>query len=98
MAPVNLGDPDAARAWLDALRAAIDDALAAGHDAARPYSLRVLSRPEARRQLEQAEVVLDELLAVVGAEPRPVFKPKLVLLRAPAPDWDGRTDDPKEPA
>ena len=43
-------------AWLSALRAAIDDALAAGEDATRRLSERVLSRAEARRKLREAEV------------------------------------------
>ena len=42
-------------AWLAALRAAIDDALAAGEDATRRLSERVLSRAEARRKLQEAE-------------------------------------------
>jgi hypothetical protein len=48
-------------AWLAALRAAIDDALAAGEDATRRLSERVLSRAEARRKLQEAEARIEAL-------------------------------------
>lgn len=50
-------------AWLAALRTAIDDGLAAGEDATRRLSDRVLSRAEARRNLELAEASINALFA-----------------------------------
>jgi hypothetical protein len=49
-------------AWLDALRSAIDDGLAAGEDATRRLSERVLSRAEARRKIQEAEARIAALL------------------------------------
>lgn len=51
-------------AWLAALRAAIDDALAAGEDATRRLPLRVLSRAEARRKLQEAEMRIAALFEI----------------------------------
>jgi len=48
-------------AWLAALRAAVDDGLAAGEDATRRLSDRVLSRAEARRKILEAEARIEAL-------------------------------------
>lgn len=52
------------REWLKALRDKIDDGLAAGEDATRRFSDRVLSRAEARRKLCEAETGIESLLAL----------------------------------
>ena len=59
-----LDDPEGRRMWLKALRESIDDALAAGDDATRRFSKRVLSRAEARRKLREAGDSIDALLAM----------------------------------
>lgn len=51
-------DPIALRAWLADLRAHVLDAVAAGEDATRKPSARVLSRAESRRKLQEAERAL----------------------------------------
>jgi hypothetical protein len=51
-------------AWLAALRAVIDDGLAAGEDATRRLSERVLSRAEARRKILEAGVRIEELFEI----------------------------------
>ena len=83
MIPVNLGDPDDAAPWLDAVRDAVADAVAAALDATRPYSQRVLARPEARRTIEASARTLDALLAAAGAPPATPHPRtgRLVLLR-----------------
>jgi hypothetical protein len=52
------------RAWLIALRSAVEDAVSAGEDATRRPSERVLSRAEARRQLHEAERTIEHLLSL----------------------------------
>lgn len=59
---VRWDDLDDIRLWLAALRAAVDDALGAGKDAARPRRDRMLSRAEARRKIEAAELTIEALL------------------------------------
>ncbi len=54
-------------AWLAALRPAIEDALAAGEDATRRLSERVLSRAEARRKIQEAETRIETLFATLGS-------------------------------
>ena len=61
-ASVRWEDLDDVRLWIAALRAAVDDALGAGEDAARPKRDRVLSRAEARRKIEAAELTIEALL------------------------------------
>lgn len=57
-------DPEDVKRWISALRSAVHDALAAGEDATRRLSERVLSRAEARRKLREAEKRIDSLLDV----------------------------------
>jgi hypothetical protein len=57
-------DRDRMRDWVKALRDAANDAVAAGTDATRRFSKRVLSRAEARRKLRDAERSIEGLLAV----------------------------------
>ena len=63
-ARLRFDDREQVRPWLKALRDATNDAIAAGDDATRPFSKRVLSRAEARRKLREAESSLDELLTL----------------------------------
>lgn len=55
--------PEEVLAWLALVRDHILDAVAAGDDATRPISKRVLSRAEARRKIYRAEKDLVRLLA-----------------------------------
>ena len=55
------GDPAAVQRWLDAVRIAQDDAIAAGLDATRRKRRRVLSRAEAKRKIRDAAGVLAAL-------------------------------------
>lgn len=59
---VRWDDPEDVRLWLASLRSAVEDAVAAGEDAARPKRDRVLSRAEARRKLTAAEQAIASLL------------------------------------
>ena len=70
---VRWNEPDDVRLWIDALRSAAHDALAAGEDATRPKRDRVLSRGEARRQLDTAKYAITALLDAGerGASPDP---------------------------
>ncbi len=63
-ASLRLDDGEQMRQWLKALRDATNDTIAAGDDATRPFSKRVLSRAEARRKLREAESRIDELLTL----------------------------------
>lgn len=60
--PVDLGDPEAVRAWVADLRTQIGDATDVGEDALRPLGRRRLGRPIARRTLREAKVAIDQLL------------------------------------
>lgn len=96
---MNLNDPATRGPWLEAVRAAADDAVAAGLDATLPYSQRVLARPEARRTIEASARALDTLLAAAGAPPTAPHPRtgRLVLLRPPVtPSSDD--PDPSPPA
>jgi hypothetical protein len=62
-ASLRFDDPEQMREWLKALRDATDDAIAAGDDATRRFSKRVLSRAEAKRKLREAEGSIESLLA-----------------------------------
>jgi hypothetical protein len=64
-------NPEERKRWITALRSALDDALAAGEDATRRLSDRVLSRAEARRKLHEAEKRIDTLLEIALPVPRP---------------------------
>jgi hypothetical protein len=64
MASLRFDDREQMRPWLKALRDATNDAIAAGDDATRPFSKRVLSRAEAKRKLREAESSLEELLTL----------------------------------
>jgi hypothetical protein len=59
-------------AWLAALRTAIEDGLAAGEDATRRISDRVLSRAEARRKIQEAEARIEALFAILRSAPNGV--------------------------
>jgi hypothetical protein len=59
---VRWNDPEDVRLWIASLRAAAEDAVAAGEDATRPKRDRVLSRAETRRKLEAAEQMIATLL------------------------------------
>ena len=59
---VQWDDPADVKLWLFALRAQIDDVIAAAEDATRRQSDRVLSRAEARRKLLAAETQIARLL------------------------------------
>ena len=59
---LRLTDDAQTREWLKALRDATNDTLAAGDDATRPLSKRVLSRAEAQRKLREAGDSIDALL------------------------------------
>lgn len=70
---VRWNEPDDVRLWIAALRSAAHDGLAAGEDATRPKRDRVLSRGEARRQLDAAERTITALLdaGARGVSPEP---------------------------
>ena len=70
---VHWNEPDDVRLWIAALRSAAHDGLAAGEDATRPKRERVLSRNEARRQLNAADHTITALLdaGTRGALPEP---------------------------
>jgi hypothetical protein len=55
-------DPEDIRLWIAALRAASDEGLGAGEDAARPKRNRVLSHAEARRRIAVGEQRIANLL------------------------------------
>lgn len=55
-------DPPQARAWFNALRDRVLDALTAGEDVTRPKHERVLSRAEARRKIIAADESITSLL------------------------------------
>ena len=59
---LRLADDEQTRQWLAALREATNDTIAAGDDATRPLSKRVLSRAEAQRKLREAGNSIDALL------------------------------------
>jgi len=59
---LRLADDEQTRQWLKALREVTNDTLAAGDDATRPLSKRVLSRAEAKRKFREAGNSLDALL------------------------------------
>jgi hypothetical protein len=61
---LHFDDRERMREWLKALRDATEDALAAGEDATRRFSQRVLSRAEARRKLHEAEDKIEGLLTL----------------------------------
>jgi len=98
MPPVDFSNPADARAWLDALRAAMDDVVAAALDATRPFRARVLSRPLARRKVRQGERAIEALLTAAGTapRPRPCARPgHLVLVRPVRPrDEEPEGDGP----
>jgi hypothetical protein len=50
--------------WLGVLRSKVADIAAAGRDAAQPPRRRVLSRAEARRQIDEAEEAIGRLMDV----------------------------------
>ena len=54
-------DPEDRKRWVSALRSALHDALAAGDNATRRLSERMLSRAEARRKLQEAEKRIETL-------------------------------------
>lgn len=62
--PLDWGDPAAVRRWIDDVRCATDDIIAAGRDATRRKYRRVLSRHEAKRQIRAADALLDVLYAM----------------------------------
>lgn len=78
IAAVNLHDPATVRAWVELLRTLVLDGFAAGEDAARPPSKRVLSPAEARRRMRAAEREIVGLLdgAIAGTKPRLVLVPR----------------------
>ena len=59
-----LADREQMSQWVNAMREAIDDTLAAGDDATRPLRDRVLSRAEAQRKLREGESSLNKLLTL----------------------------------
>lgn len=59
-----LTDPEQMRAWVSAVQDAFNDTLAAGNDATRPLRERVMSRAEAKRQLDEAQSSMKKLLGV----------------------------------
>ena len=59
---VRFDDRNDTRTWLAAVRESVDELRAAADDATRPYSARVLSRPEARRRIVEAGDELSRLL------------------------------------
>ena len=61
---LRLTDREQMGQWLNVLREAIDDTLAAGDDATRPLRDRVLSRAEAQRKIREAENSLKGLLTL----------------------------------
>ena len=63
-ASLRFDDGEQMREWVKALRDAIDDGIAAGDDATRRFSKRVLSRAEARRKLREAESSIEGLLSL----------------------------------
>jgi len=60
---VDLMDPEEARVWLTELRSSIEDIYSIGYEATKRPRKRVLSRFEARRQLEEVKHGLDQILA-----------------------------------
>jgi hypothetical protein len=60
--PLNFADPAAVQRWLKELRAQVEDAVAAGEDATRPFGKRGLGRLMARRMVIEARHALLELL------------------------------------
>jgi hypothetical protein len=52
--PLDFGDTEAVRRWLDAVGHAVEDALAAGEDATRPPGKRALGRAMAREHVVEA--------------------------------------------
>jgi hypothetical protein len=59
--PLNVADPAAVRAWIEEVRAQIEDALAAGEDATRPLRERGLGRSTSRRMVIEARMALQQL-------------------------------------
>ena len=64
--PLDWGDPQAVRHWLEDLLTHTEDAIAAGLDATDRLSRRVLSRAEARRQILEAHQGITWLLTAMG--------------------------------
>ena len=71
--PPRWDDPSEVLAWLQALRDALIDAVAAGEDAARRPSERMFSRAEVRRRIAEAEqaalVMIDASLGALRQVP-----------------------------
>ena len=59
---VDFTNPRDVRAWLDELRARVEEVLDLGDEAARPRCKRVLARGALRRELEATRETLDHLL------------------------------------
>ncbi|MFO0758631.1 MAG: hypothetical protein U0359_19210 [Byssovorax sp.] len=72
MRPVNMADPGARRAWLDALRGKLLDLVAAAEDATRPKGARFFSRAEQRRRIAELERGLVGLLDEASGTLRPL--------------------------
>ena len=64
MRPLNLNSPAEVLTWLGVLRSKVADIAAAGRDATLPPRDRVLSRAEARRQIDEGESAIGRLIEV----------------------------------
>lgn len=60
---VDFSNPNDVREWLGSLRSTVEDLYSIGHEATKRPRKRVLSRFEARRQLEEAMQVAKSVLA-----------------------------------
>ncbi len=80
MTPVDLSDPSARRAWLDALRAKVLDLVGIAEDAVKRPRARFFSRAEQRRRIAELERALLALLDEAAGSLRP-----MALVPAPLP-------------
>lgn len=86
MIPIDLSDPAARRAWLEAMRAKVLDLVAIAEDATKPYRQRFFARWEAKRRVADLERALLALLDGAAGTLRPLalVPPVLGPTRPPA--------------